>query len=369
MEMMLLSSAEEWSRAGYVCDVLASGKTIGPLASQMFAAGFGVFHIPLFGKCRCIPRIRFLTNFYRLCKSGYDVIHIHTETAVPVFAITAWLAGVRRLALTPHNTFYFKGFLRIRKIIERRLIRLIGGRYGMISDGVRKCEWETFRNPGIRTWNWIDTMTFRPATFEEKETARKIIGCNPKQFVLVSVGNCNDAKNHTEILRALLYLSQSVDVLYLHVGKEQDDCSERKLAEDIGVQHMVRFCGSQSDTRKYLWAADAFVMPSQQEGLSIAAIEAIACATSTVFSNIPGLSEIVLHCESTVLTSTTAETIAAGVLQLVRTPAEVRARRALLDSMRIRHKFSVEHGVRSITDGLYNQDKMIFALPRPGAIN
>ncbi|MGD0510682.1 MAG: hypothetical protein ABSA33_02470, partial [Candidatus Micrarchaeaceae archaeon] len=44
MEMMLLNSAEEWGRAGYACDVVATAPIIGPLAPELRAAGYGVFH-------------------------------------------------------------------------------------------------------------------------------------------------------------------------------------------------------------------------------------------------------------------------------------------------------------------------------------
>jgi glycosyltransferase involved in cell wall biosynthesis len=355
MERMLLSSASEWRRAGYSCDVLATAATIGPLAEPIHKAGYNVFHIPIRSKFRYLPRFRFIADFFALCRSGYDIVHVHTETAVPVIALIAKAAGVEGLALTPHNTFCFSGMLRFRKTVERWIVRLLGGRYGMISDGVRKCEWETFRNPGVRTWNWLDTNEFRPPTVTERIQARQSLGCRADEFVIVSVGNCNNVKNHRELLRAIHQLPSTFKPLYLHVGKESEDQRERDFAAQLAQSDHVRFCGSQDDTRQYLWAADAYVMPSLREGLSIAAIEAIAAGAPAIFSDIDGLRDIAAEAKFTMLCEPSADSIAEALIQLSKMDPEERKRRALEDSDRIRERFSVQSGVRSVVDALYRE--------------
>ena len=357
MEMMLLNSAEEWARAGYACDIVASATNIGPLAPELRAAGYGVFHIPFRSKFRYAPRWRFITDYYRLCKSGYDVVHIHTEAATHLFVILAKLAGVSRIALTPHNTFRFAGLLRIRKALERRFNRLLGSKYGMISNSVQKCEWERFRNRGVRISNWLDTIHYRPPAPEERFAARSSLCCQEEQLVIVSIGNCNDAKNHSEILRAISLLPAAVAPLYVHVGKELADQPERALAAELNLAERVRFLGSQGDPRQFLWAADAYVMPSLCEGLGISALEAIACGVPAVLVNIDGLADIASETDSVVLTSTAAQSIADGIAQVASTQIVERQARALLDSARIRELYSIPNGVQSVINGLYRRDQ------------
>ncbi len=296
---------------------------------------------------------RFISEYFQLCRSGYDVVHIHTEAATPIFVILAKLAGVPRVALTPHNTFDFTGSLRARKFAERFLIRLLGGRYGMISDGVLECEWERYRNPGVRTWNWFDTVHFRPPSGQERESARQSLGCLPDQFVFVSVGNCNENKNHSELLRAIASLPRSLKPYYLHVGSGPDEEQEKRLAAEIGIENEVRFCGSQEDPRPFLWAADAFAMPSRREGLGISAIEAIACGVPAVLSGVQGLLDVAAGSNASVVTTTAAESMAAGLARIAAVPADELRRAALDDSERVREEFSIEKGVRSIVQGLY----------------
>lgn len=353
MEMMLLCSNSEWRRHGYECDVLATDPDIGPIAGEMRASGYGVYHIPFRSSWRYLPRASFIREFYKLCRANYDVVHIHTEMAPPVLALIAKLAGVRKVAVTPHNTFLFEGALRLRKKAERAFVRSLGGRYGMISDGVQACEWERFRNPGVRISNWIDVDHFRPPSTEERDARRKSLGISPEEFVVVSVANCNRAKNHTALLEAISQVAGFLKIVYIHVGREEEGLPERKFAAELGIEAKVRFLGSQGDSLSFLWAADLYAMPSLNEGLSIAALEAVAAASPVLFSDVPGLREIAEPLKSACLTPTDGDSIAEGLRLIASRGSSERLSRALIDSEIVRSQFSVRNGVRSIVQGLY----------------
>lgn len=353
METMLLSSHAEWRRLGYACDVLATADSIGAVAPQMSECGYQVFHIPFRNAARSWPRLEFIREFYRLCASGYDVVHLHRESGRPVFAILAKLAGVKTIAVTPHGIFHFRGALHLRKLCERQLIRVLGGRFGMISEAVRMCEWSRFRIRGIRVRNWLDTERFRPPSPDERKAARQSLGIREQQFVIVSVGNCSEIKNHSALLQAVALLSTEIHPLYLHVGREQPESPERALAAELGIESRVRFFGTQADPRAFLWAADAFVMPSLHEGMPISAIEAIAAGAPLICSRVEGLTDVAAEARSAVLTATTPQSIAEALIQVSATKPADRQQRALIDSERVRERFSTQNGVRSIVEGLY----------------
>lgn len=350
MEQMLLSSGAAWRGAGYGCDVVATAATEGPVAQQMRDCGYGVFHLPFRSGLRWLPRACFLRDFYALCASGYDVVHIQVEAGRPLFALIARLAGVRRLAVTPHGTYRFEGALRVRKMLERHFIRMLGGRFGMISEGVEACEWERFHIRGKRIRNWIDTTHFRPPSTEERAAARSALGLTDDEFVVVSVANCSRIKNHAALLRAIAVLPESERPTYLHIGREEPGEPERALAEELGIKEGTRFFGSQPDPRKYFWAADAVAMPSLSEGMSISALEATACGAPLICSKVNGLLEIAAHTKAAVLTSTDPESIAAGLLKMRALGAESRHQQALCDSARIREQFSLNRGMNSLVE-------------------
>jgi glycosyltransferase involved in cell wall biosynthesis len=352
MEMMLLNSSRAWNQLGYQCDVLATTDQAGPLAQQMRESGYQVFHIPFRSQWRYLPRMSFVHEFYALCKSGYDVVHFHIEAAA-LLSMLAKLAGVRRIAVTPHGVFNFRGALRLRKLCERQFIRLLGGRFGMISEAVSRCEWERFRIKGVRISNWLDTEYFRPPSAEERARARSTLAIDEKQFVIVSVGNCSPLKNHDSILRALPLLSESSHPLYLHVGREDMDASEQKLADELGISDGVRFLGSQADPLPILWAADVFVMPSLSEGLGMAALEAAASGVPLVCTRVEGLSNIAAQTRWAVPISTSAESVAQGIAEVAAVKPLQRRERGLADSQIVRAQYPIRKGVESIVLGLY----------------
>jgi len=355
MEKMLLNSGYEWHRHGFVCDVLATAGAIGPLADEMQTAGYLVFHLPFRSRLGFLPRLDFIREFFRLCGSGYEVVHIHTEACPALLALIARLAGVSRIALTPHNTFRFCGLLRWRKCCERGLVRKLGGKYGMVSDGVEAWERKHFRNRGTRICNWVDTAHFKPPSSLDRRKMREWLGLRPEEFVIVSVGNCNSVKNHEALLRAISLLPAAIRPVYLHIGREEQDSPERTLACTLGIEDRVRFVGSQGDVRPFLWAADAFAMPSLHEGLGLAAIEAVASGTPLVCAHVDGLADIAAATRYTILTSTTPDSVASGIAYAASLPIAELRNRALEDSHTVREQFSVRRGVQSIVVGLYAQ--------------
>jgi glycosyltransferase involved in cell wall biosynthesis len=354
MEMMLISSAEQWRHFGYSCDVLATAREIGPIADEMRDVGYGVFHIPFRSDTRYLPSRMLIPDFFKLCKTGrYDIVHIHTEAATPIFAILAKLAGVKDVVLSVHNTFRFDGVLRLRKRLERALIRALGCRYGMVSDAVIECEQERFGNPGVRLWNWLDTEHFRAPNLMERQAARRRLGCNDNQFVLVSVANCNTAKNHTALLKALPRIKQVASPLYFHVGREHSEKPERALAKQLGIEDEVRFMESQPDPRMFFWAADAFIMPSLYEGLGNSALEAIASGCPAVLTDVSGLKEIAAETKWATTVDPNEESIAKGLCRVAEIPFDIRMCRALEDSTRIRKRFSTHQGMLAMIENLY----------------
>src|SRR5208283_5983960 len=139
----------------------------------------------------------------------------------------------------------------------------------------------------------------------------------------------------------------------LHIGKEQAGRPEKALAAELGVDQKVRFLGSQGDPRWFLWAADVFAMPSLREGLGISALEAIACGVPVVLTSRGGLRDIAAETQWAISIATDAKAIREGVAEIAAVLGEERRRRALQDSERIRERFSIENGVRSIVRGIY----------------
>jgi glycosyltransferase involved in cell wall biosynthesis len=83
------------------------------------------------------------------------------------------------------------------------------------------------------------------------------------------------------------------DVLLLLAGDgpERETCEA--LTDRLGLSRYVMFLGERDDVPELLAACDIFVMPSEREGLGLAAIEALAMGKPVVGFDVGGLSEVI----------------------------------------------------------------------------
>lgn len=114
---------------------------------------------------------------------------------------------------------------------------------------------------------------------------------------LVSVGMMTQLyKGQDTMLRAVANLkSRGNDVSVTLVGDGQYLPYLRDLSISLGLKDSVIFAGrlnAGSEVRRYLDEADIFVMPSRQEGLPRALLEAMARGLPCVASNVGGIPEL-----------------------------------------------------------------------------
>ena len=114
---------------------------------------------------------------------------------------------------------------------------------------------------------------------------------------LVYVGRLHQQKGLDVLLRAMRLLSDDPDrTLRLRLvgdGPARGDLTA--LAERLGLNERVTFCGQSDQVMEELAAADVFVLPSRAEGLSNALLEAMAAGLPAVVSDVPGNVDVVEH--------------------------------------------------------------------------
>jgi glycosyltransferase involved in cell wall biosynthesis len=283
-EVMLRTAQPVWAGLGIATHVVSTGTTIGPYADALREAGCEVSHVPVPGRRGVADLVAFLR------RGRFTTVHVHTERAGFAYCLAARASGARRVVRTFHNVFGFEGALRRERTVQRALTRSLGVVGVSVGASVRQNERERFRNPTRQIDNWADVDRFQPVADDERERARDQLAPGAAPVVL-SVGNCATAKNHEQLLEALAAASLPPSWLYLHAGSEATD-DERRLAERLGIADHVRFLGRVADPVPLMQATDVFAMPSLYEGMSIAALEAIACGGLPLLTDVPGLRDL-----------------------------------------------------------------------------
>jgi glycosyltransferase involved in cell wall biosynthesis len=303
-EVMLRSAIPAFDREGVETHILSTGERLGPFAGELESVGCQTHHVPFH------RHPAFFWKVLLLMRAGdYDVVHLHTERANFWLGLVARASGVGRLIRTVHNAFPFDGRLARRRGWQRRLLSRLGVVHVAISPTVQENEWRRFGLKARLVDNWYDDARFDLASAEEREGARSKVGLHAAQHAIVSIGNCSDIKNHGTLLHALAKLPVDVDWIYFHLGQEEVEHGERRLAESLGIEERVRFLGRQPEPRAYLAAADVYVMPSLYEGFGVAAMEALAMGVPCILSDVDGLRDFRERFEHIVYTGTDAESL------------------------------------------------------------
>ena len=156
--------------------------------------------------------------------------------------------------------------------------------------------------------NGVDLQLFRPLESEAQRTMRRArLGLAGR--TLLSVGLLIPRKGHDLVIRAMALLP---GVSLLIAGSGPERASLEALARQCGVHERVRFLGalSQPKLREHYGAVDALVLASSREGWANVLLEAMACGTPVIASDVGGTAEVVASPD-------------AGVLMSERTPAAI----------------------------------------------
>jgi len=148
----------------------------------------------------------------------------------------------------------------------------------------------------------VDISHFYPIHPDE---AKEVIGVPPCDKTLLFVGRIEPLKGVDTLIQAIcLMQDKRVYVCLVVIGGDVDSGTDspndemerlKTMREQAGLQDLVTFLGKRSqDTLPYYYsAAEAVVVPSHYESFGMVALEAMACGTPVVASQVGGLAFLV----------------------------------------------------------------------------
>ena len=147
----------------------------------------------------------------------------------------------------------------------------------------------------------VDRNLFRPIPRDEAKV-RVGPACQPKMILFV--GRIQPLKGIDTLMRAMKRVTDQYpdwrdDLCVAIIGGDPDSELEpaeferlKRLRADLGISDLVTFLGAKDqDTLVYYYsAAEMVVMPSHYESFGMVALEAMACGTPVIGSDVGGLS-------------------------------------------------------------------------------
>lgn len=195
----------------------------------------------------------------------------------------------------------------------------------------------------------VDLERFRPVDRTAVRDRLRFTGTT-----LLSVGSLVPLRGHDVLIRALQLLPQCSLVI---AGQGEEHMRLVELARTLDVAHRVTFAGvlSQEDLRQYYGAADVLVLASSREGWANVLLEALACGTPVIATNVGGTGEVV-------------RSPAAGLLLEQRTPeALAHAVNRLLEcypNRSLTRRYAEQFSWRATTEGQLELFRAVLGMPR-----
>ena len=257
-----------------------------------------------------------LATVRRLRGDRVDVVHGYQWRPALVGALAGHLAGVplvvaSKRSLTGDDPTARRAWRWIGRLVDTILVNAEALHEEAIADGVC-ARWAVLRNG-------IDVARFRqlPATAE----AKRALGLDPARPVVGSVGRLEARKGHDRLLEAVGRLTAAANgtapqVLLVGDGPLREGL--QRQARALGMEPAVHFAGRVEDVRPALAAMDVFVLPSREEGMSNALLEALAAGRPVVATDVGGNGEIVRSgCTGLLVPADDGDALASAVAQLL----------------------------------------------------
>lgn len=222
----------------------------------------------------------------------FDIVHTHNyKSDFYGFLLNSVLPS--GLVATCHNwpgkTRKMRMYERVDKMLLKKFDALVAVseklRQELITGGIDEGRVRVINNG-------IDLGSVAPAN--EPRFVRTALGIRPEEKVITVVGRLSEEKGHEQLIQAfseVCRLRKEIRLLIVGDGPLRDRLSAR--VRETGTEDKVVFAGLRRDIPDILAATDIFVLPSLEEGLPMALLEAMAASRPVIATRVGAVPAVV----------------------------------------------------------------------------
>ncbi len=358
-----------------VCGVV--GKHEGDMRYLADEYGLDVTIIPSLG--REISPVGDILTIYRLWRlirrEKPDIVHTHTAKAGLVGRVAARLCRVPVVVHTFHGHvfagYFGKTKTRVFLLLERLMARF-STRIITLSAALKRELAQIYR---IAPENCIEVIELgfdldkllaleRQSGTLRQSPFRQAYGIPADTPLVGIVGRLVPIKNHDLFLRAARIVVDTLPgVWFAIVGDGERRAELEALTAALRLMDQVRFCGWATDLLPVYAALDMLVLCSDNEGLPVSLIEAMAGGVPVVATNVGGVSDLLEGGDGTpgkigqIVPPGDANALAEAILNTLKD--ERAHERAIAARQSVARRYGIAHSA-ALTDALYKR-----LLPHP----
>lgn len=232
---------------------------------------------------RCRSRLDWRTflDIIDLCQSkDIHIIHTHDYKSHVYGVFGGLYCRIPRVA-TLHGWPSNQGIEWLYRLIERVMLQAID-RVIVVS---RTLQEALGNSPKISVvHNGVDEMLFHPGG---QGLGRERWGLDDEHFVFGVVARMTPEKGHQVLLEAFAeVIAKEPTARLLLVGDGPEKKGLVQYAEEKGLGHFIRFCGTQTEIERLLRDINCYVSPSDTEGMPMSILEAMATGLPIVATEV-----------------------------------------------------------------------------------
>ncbi len=272
-----------------------------------------------------------------IAENNLEVVHAHVARDYPMTGLATKNLPVR-FFLTRHHFNPIKSSPLYEATI-RHATKLMA-----VSETVQRELANAF--PTMQTRIEVIPNWLRSTTPLSRAEARKYFGIQ-RRWAIAVIGQITPLKRQDLFLEAIGLLTENnaderVEFFIIGTANPEDSAYEatlRATAQTIGLADRVHFTGFVPELPKYLAAFDIVVAPSDNEGFSLAAMEAMNAGCAVVAAEVGGMAELIVHDETGRLFQPGKAAMLAIDLQLLLFDHQLRHRLAAAGQTSVRERF------------------------------
>lgn len=241
-----------------------------------------------------------LYKIYKILKKEkFDIVHTHTSKAGIVGRIAAKLAGAPIVIHTPHGHIFhsYYGYIKTKIFyLLEKIAALFCDKIICLTPTEKKEHIELKIAPRTKFEvipSGVDFDKFKNIKVNKDEVKREL-GIEKEKFVVGCVSRLANIKGVNYLISAMYDIIQkNKNVILLLVGDGPEKENLEKLTSKLNIKNYVKFLGLRYDIPPILSSFDIFVLPSLNEGMGKAIIEAQLMGLAVIGSYVGGIKDII----------------------------------------------------------------------------
>lgn len=289
---------KELIESGHCVD-LACNTDLYPVPGYFKEWGCNIYNLSCTRKCFDFYNLKAIWEIERIIKNKkYSIVHCHT----PIASICTRIACNKsrkygmRVFYTAHGFHFYKGaplknwlfYYPIEWFCSFFTDELI-----TINQEDFKLAKEQFHAKNVKYIPGVGIELIDTDSKLSKKNKRKELGLTEDDFVLLSVGELNDNKNHIVVIHAMKDLKNK-RIKYLICGKGEKKDFLLKQIKYNKLEKRVKLLGFRTDVKEIMQVVDCFIHPSFREGLPVSIMEAMGFGLPVITSNIRGCQDLIV---------------------------------------------------------------------------